>query len=94
MIGIHCLFRLLDLAQIFFRASGEFGRLWKKRERLREAVGAVHHMALNGLQFTPQLLFEERMNHNGGGSGILHAFDIVDFIRKRRGGRHQGGAQV
>ena len=36
--------------------------------------------------FAPELFFEERMENHGGGAGVLHALDVVDVLRERRGG--------
>ena len=44
--------------------------------------------------FLLQLLFEQRVEHDGGCAGVFEAADAVDFLRERRCGGDQRRAQL
>ena len=40
-----------------------------------------------------ELLLEQRIDHDSGRAGVFHAFDVFDFLRKRRGRGHERRAE-
>ena len=64
--------------------------LRKVVERLGIAVGVVSQIVIDVKTFESNLLFEERVHHDGAGAGIFQPLDTVDRVRQRRRGRHDG----
>jgi hypothetical protein len=63
-------------------------------ERLGKGLGAPREVLVQRLRLKRQLLLEERGEHDRRGAGILHAANIVDRLRERRGRDHDRAAQL
>ena len=94
MIGMRdgC-FRFRDVLEVGFRADLELRVLGKIGQRFGVTFPSLIQVILQVVVDRAELLFKERMEHDRGGAGVFHAFDVVDVFRKRRGRGDERRAQ-
>ncbi len=81
---------LPDAVQILIRAERELAGTWEVGQRLRERVSMRVQGRHRTQLFVRDLLLEQGMHHDRGGSSVLEALDLVEIIDQRRRARHQG----
>ena len=69
------------------------GRLGKIAQRFRVTFRPLLEIKLQVVVIAPNLLLEERMEHDRRRAGVFHSFDVVDLFRKRRSRWHERRAQ-
>ena len=89
--------RFLALAQQVKIAIGTdvvLGHVGQVGRGLGVAVGAVLQRAVNVLALGLDLLFEQRVHHDGRGPGIFQAGKVLQLLRQRRGRYHDRVLQL
>ena len=69
------------MREILLGAEAEILRLGKIGQRLGKTFGPLLEVVNEFGAVLDELLFEERVQNDGGGAGVFHRFDGVDFFR-------------
>ena len=76
----YCLLGPADVIQIALRSQPELIGLREETYRLRKTVRSFSQMVFQFEAFLPQLLLEQRIQHNGGCARILELANAIDLL--------------
>src|SRR6266542_690147 len=73
---------LLDVTQVGFGAVTKLAPHWKISQRLSETLSPGGKMIVKLQRFLPQLLFEQRIEHDRRSASIFEAAQSLQFLRE------------
>ena len=84
----------MNVLEVLVGAEMEFGGFGEKVEALGMALGAFAEIEVEFETLLAQLLFEERVEDDGGGPGVFEAADVGEVLGERGSGGDEWGPKV